>query len=275
MPSKRDRAYKALGILLLIGAGLIAAYYLATSVEWFAPWLQSPPFEIWAGNETYGEWIRITVRVSGGSYDKALAAYALSGQQYDYWLVDGNYYPEQKIHMKVTVTIEYQNVHNIKIVDCYIKAVDNGDATKNYKYDFADNVAVSGSSPITWVSDEIVKLIRQHIQTDLGCTWNSGTINYYVYCKVVATGDDTGNTYTAELSETQFASHNYEYRSESLGGEVDPEVTFSSWVADGLVLGGASAIAIALIGAVLVFRGGRKHVRRVRRTSKRGKRKRR
>ena len=274
MPSKRDRAYKALGILLLIGAGLIAAYYLATSVEWFVPWLQSLDFTVSAGNETAAEWIRITVRVSGGSYDRALAAYALSGTSRSYWLVDDTYYVEQKIHLKVRVTIEYQNVHDIKIADTYIKAVDANDDTKNYKYDFADNVAVSGPSPITWDSSEIVKAIETHIRTDLGCTWNNGQINYIVYCVVNAVGDYTGYTYTAELTETQFASHNYEYVTESLSGEVTPEVTFSSWIADGLVIGGASAIVMAVIGAIFVLRGGGGRVRRARVARRRGKRKR-
>ena len=259
----RRKQARALGLgLLVVGALLIGVYYIGTQVEWFVPWIDTV-LTFGAGNETAGEWINIQLHITGGSDDRLFAAIALPGQSYTGYTVDDVYYAGQNIKLKVTVKVEYAHVSNIKLVDCYIRAVDSSDSTKNHVYDFADNVALSGSSPITWTSSEISKSFTQHFTDVYGSAGDHHTINYKVYCKVTATGELTGNSYTAELSETQFASHEYIKFMEKLGGgssEVSPQITFASWATIGVLLPGVGLVLLGLAIIVSHYPKARKTV---------------
>ena len=241
---RRKRISPALIVVLLVTVllGAFGVYYYMLA-------LQPTGGAVATGTSTaraetpYGE--SLEIRLGSGAQTSAswLAAEASTSQ--NVWTVNGTYKSQAQVTLGYSITITYSNVNNIKIVLLYIKAVDAAD-NSNYQYTLASNKALSGSSPIT-DSGSTTKTISQHL-TDCQASTSSAQIKYYIYCQVQATGTISGQTLTATVSETWFATLNYQQSTESASASVTPTVSVASWW--GLA---ASPEGLAVIGmAVLV-----------------------
>jgi len=193
----------------------------------------------------YGESLEIKLGSGAQTSASWLAAEASSSQ--NVWTVNGTYKSQAQVTLGYNLQVSYSNVNNIKIVLLYIKAVDSAD-NSNYQYTLANNKALSGSSPIS-DSGSTTKTISQHL-SDCQASTTSAQIKYYIYCQVQATGTISGQTLTATISETWFATLNYQQSTESASANVTPTVSVASWW-DLMVTPEGLAILV-MVGLILV-----------------------
>ena len=226
MPRRRglfDKTTAALIVLTVLLAAFGVWYYFfysepvsgaavsgETSAKAETPYGESLEIELSAGGETTGCW-----RV----------AYTDSSSQ-NVYTVDGVYKSQEQVTLSYSLSVTYSNVQDIKIVELYIKAVDTSDQS-SFKYTLASNKALSGTSPIS-DSGSTTKSITQHLNDIQGSTTDC-TVDYYIYCKVQGTGTVSGQTLTAEIAETKFATLHYVRETESAEASVTPSVSVASW----------------------------------------------
>lgn len=195
----------------------------------------------------YGEYLSVQLNVGGGTSASWAASYTGSASQWVY-TVNGTYKSQEQVTIKISLSVSYANVEGITLVDAYIKAVDTAD--NSYKvYDLADNVALSGSSPISW-SNQVTRSISNHL-TDAGASTSDATIAYYVYVKVQATGSISGQTLTAEIPLTKFTALHYLHQQEKTQAEATPSVTVASWMASWASI--TTTAVVLIIGVVVGY----------------------
>jgi len=204
-----------------------------------------------ARSETpYGEYLEIKLDTTARTQQASWEAATASASQ-NVWTVNGTYKSQGQVSLGYTLTVSYANVQNIQLVSLYIKAVDAADSS-SYTYTLASNKPLSGSSPIT-DTGSTSRTISQHL-SDCQASTTSAQIKYYIYCKVQATGSISGQTLTAEITETWFCTLNYAQQTESTSANVSPSVSVSSWAdwaaenSDMLI-----AAAILIMGAAIVY----------------------
>ncbi|MEM1661015.1 MAG: hypothetical protein QXR17_07765 [Candidatus Bathyarchaeia archaeon] len=159
------------------------------------------------------------------------------------WTVNGTYKSQAQVTLGYSLQVSYANVQNIQIVQLYIKAVDAADSS-SYTYTLANNKALSGGSPIS-DSGSTQKSISQHL-TDAQASTTNAQIKYYIYCKVQAQGTISGQTLVAEVTETWFATLNYQQSTEQTQATVTPSVNVASWV-DGFSQNAVPLIMVAVV----------------------------
>lgn len=198
----------------------------------------------------FGEYIRINLGTSAQTSQASwLAAVAQTSQ--NVWTVNGTYKSQALVTLGYSLQVSYANVQNIKIVNLYIKAVDADDSS-SYTYTLANNKALSGGSPIS-DSGSTQKSISQHL-SDCQASATSAQIKYYIYCQVQAQGTISGQTLTAEVAETWFATLNYQQSTEQTQATVTPSVNVASWVDDlGLPSLAVPAVCIGLAALAVVL----------------------
>ena len=242
-------------ILIIIGVG---AYWFLTpkGVEFGG--------EYEATAETpYGEKLTIKLNLGGGTKQASfLAGYTDSVSQ-NVWTVDGTYKSQGKITFSVSVTITGSKITNAKIENCYIKAVDTADSS-SYSYTFDTypvSVSLSGYQG-TWSPDSITKTLDQHVSDIQAST--SCTVDYYIYGKVSAVGEISGQTLYAEITETKFKTLQLEKETEETTAEVTPSVSTSSWLEENykFIIGFSIVAVVAVIICVEQKEGKRCRRRR-------------
>ena len=204
----------------------------------------------------FGE--KLEIRLTSGSETSGtasiVAAWVASYQDSEsqnVYEVDGNYKSQEQVTLSYSLSVTYSNVENIEIDTLYIKGVDSSDSS-SYTYTLASSKSLSGSSPI---SDEgsTQKSITDHL-TDCDASLTDATINYKIYCKVTATGSISGQTLTAEITETQFGSHHYVRSSESTSAEVTPTVSVAAlWDEIASTVNSPDAALVAVLAAFVVI----------------------
>jgi len=213
-----------LALLLLCIIGVGAGYYILSPRTIAGA---SSSTSTGATAETpYGEKLEIKLNTGTQTSGSAswLASYQDSASQQVY-TVDGTYKSQEQVTLSYSLTVTYSNVNNIQAT-VKIKAVDDSDSSY-YEYTLANAKALSGTSPIS-DSGSVQRSITQHL-TDCDASTSSATIKYHIYCQVTGTGSISGQTLTATVPYTQFASHSYQQETESTEAEVTPTVSVASW----------------------------------------------
>jgi len=228
-------AYIALTPIIVAGA---RAYGISTA-EASTPYGESLEIQIGSGTETSGQ-ASVIDFVMPASW---LAAVGSTTQ--NVYTVDGTYKSQEQVTLSYALTVTYANVNTIQAT-VKIKSVYS---TFNFEHTLANLKALSGISPISDTGNT-VKTIAQHL-TDVSCPLTGGTVTYHIYCQVTAIGATSGQTLTATVAYTQFASLVYARTTESGSADVTPTVSVASWVDDALGLPQGSAITIVAIVAVI------------------------
>jgi hypothetical protein len=192
-----------------------ASAFRTTSSSAETPFGEKLEIKLTSGTETSG-----TASIWTMSYSDTS-----SQQVYE---VDGVYKSQEQVTLSYSLSVTYSNVGSITVDSCYIKAVDNADALKTYTYTLASAKALSGTSPISDSGSTTTDIVT-HLGTHIGASTTSATINYVIYCKVTAVGSISGQTLTAEITETQFGSHSYVRSTESTQADVTPTVSVATW----------------------------------------------
>ena len=250
---KVNKKLLAIFIIVLIVAGI--------GIYWFVP-KKGAEFggEYKATAETpYGEKLTIKLNLGGGTRQASFFAGYTDTVSQNVWTVDGTYKSQGKITFSVTVTITGNKITNAKIENCYIKAVDTADSS-SYSYTFDTypvSVSLSGYQG-TWSPDSITKTLDQHVSDIQAST--SCTVDYYIYCKVSAVGEISGQTLYAEITETKFKTLQLEKQTEETTAEVTPSVSTSSWLEENykFIIGFSMVAVIAVIIFVKQEESGRK-----------------
>ena len=255
---KVNKKLLAIFIIVLIVAGI--------GVYWFFIAKQGTQITRTFGAEAetpYGEKLIIQLDLSGQTKQAGfLGAYTDTVSQ-SVWTVNGTYKSQGKITFSVSVTITGSKITNAKIENCYIKAVDTADQS-SYSYTFGTypiSVSLSGYQG-TWSPNSITKTLDQHVNDIQAST--TCTVDYYIYCKVSAKGEVSGQTLIAEIAETKFLRLNLEKPTEQTTAQVSPSVTTSSWLEENykFIIGFSMIAVIAVIIFVKQEESGRKCRRR-------------
>jgi len=221
--SVTDKEVKIVALLLIIAVVGAVAYYLMQPQQILYQWGE----QLTGHAETpFGESIDINLDVGGETSGTTswLTSYQDSTSQ-NVYTVDGTYASQELVTLAYSASVTYANVENIKIT-VKIKAIDQSDQS-SYEYILANAKPLSGASPIS-DSDSVQKSITQHL-TDCEASTSDATINYDVYAQVTATGTISGQSLTATIPYTNFASKHYVQSSESASAEVTPQVSVASW----------------------------------------------
>jgi len=219
----KENEVKIIALLLIIVAVGAVAYYLMQPQQILYQWGE----QLTGHAETpFGESIDINLDVGGETSGTTswLTSYQDSTSQ-NVYTVDGTYVSQELVTLAYSASVTYANVENLKIT-VKIKAIDQSDSS-SYEYILANAKSLSGASPIS-DSDSIQKSITQHL-TDCEASTTDATINYEVYAQVTGTGTVSGQSLTATIPYTQFASKHYVQSSEFASAEVTPQVSVASW----------------------------------------------
>ena len=266
---KRNRK-KLIAIGVIVAITALALYLFLPSIIQIPITLFEKTWTSLAGEGD--EWIKLTITTSGTTYSAWSASYTVGSASEDYYLINGTYYSEQKLHLSWTLTVEYQNMINIKVVSGYFRLYDSSDGS-NYKFCSQINYALSGSSPITYTRSATYSFgdVINYIGGD-----PTGTtlVVYKFYIKISCQGAHSGNTYTLELPETYIQTDEYEYTTASASASAEPSVSYSSWaewiasftispIGVGVIVG-AALLALWLIGkkAKAKSKGGGKRAKK-------------
>ncbi len=194
----------------------------------------------------FGESIDITLGTNAQTSAKASWFAAVASSSQNVWTVNGTYKSQALVTLGYSLSVSYAQVSNIQIVSLYIKAVDNADSS-SYTYTLANAKSLSGTSPIS-DSGSTTKSISQHL-TDAAAS-APATVKYYIYCRVQGIGVVSGQTLTAEITETYFATLQYAQSTESTSANITPDVTVASFLDELPTYG---AYALACVGIVLLI----------------------
>jgi len=249
---KLDKRVLAVTIAAICLVAGVAGWLLLAQQSGPTPWNRLFSYSTGASDSTeYGEFLEIHVSAGGATSQASWRAAAASTSQ-DVYTVDNTYYDQQKITLKLTITITYQNVENI-VVDAWMKGIDTAD-NSYYQYNLASSYSwtlTSGSSK----DFSVTKSISQFL-TDIGASTTDATVKYTFYVKVTATGSISGKTLTAEIAEQDVTDANgntiqnhFVLHTESASSNVTPDVSFSSWVAS---WAGITTTALVLVIGVVV-----------------------
>jgi len=211
--------------------GASAAGTTSSSAE--TPFGEKLEIKLTSGTETSG-----TASIWTMSYQDS--------QSQNVYEVDGAYKSQEQVTLSYSLSVTYSNVESITVDTLYIKAVDDSDSS-SYTYTLASSKSLSGTSPIS-DSGSTQKSISQHL-TDADASLTSAIINYKIYCKVTATGSISGQTLTAEITETQFGSHSYVRSTESAQADVTPTVSVAAWWS---ILNSPTLAAITIVVVVAI-----------------------
>jgi len=246
-------------ILLTVALAVFGAWYYFFYTEPVSGAVVSG--ETSAKAETpYGESLEIKLSAGGETTGCWRASYTDSSSQ-NVYTVDGVYKSQEQVALSYSLTVTYSNVENIQVVELYIKAVDTADQS-SYKYTLASAKALSGTSPIS-DSGSTTRSITDHLNDIQGSTTDC-TVDYYIYCKVQGTGTVSGQTLTAEITETKFATLHYVQETESAEASVTPSVSVASWwefaaSPEGLAI---IALVILIIAVAVAYKPKKRRGRR-------------
>jgi len=202
----------------------------------------------------YGERLQIKLNTGTETSGSAswLASYSDTASQ-NVYTVDGTYVDQEQVTLSYSLSVSYSNVENIQAT-VKIKAVDSADSSY-YEYVLANAKSLSGTSPISDSGSTTCSIVS-HL-TDCDASTTSATINYEIYCKVTGTGSISGQTLTAEVPYTQFASHSYQRSTEEATATVTPSISVQSWY-DIVNSPEAAAIAVTALLVIAAFAAARR-----------------
>lgn len=203
----------------------------------------------------FGEYISIKLGTSAQTSAASWQAAVAEASQ-NVWTVNGTYKSQAQVTLGYSLQISYANVQNIQIVSLYVKAVDAADSS-SYTYTLASGKSLTGASPIS-DSGSTQKSISTHLSEVAASS--PATVRYYIYCKVQAQGSTSGQTLTAEVTETYFATLVYTQQTESASATVTPTVDVASLL-DHVPTFGSIALAVAGV-VILAYAVKPKKVRR-------------
>ena len=220
----------------------------------------------------YGESLHVVLDI-GGQTSKASfqASYQQSVSQ-NVWTVNGTYKSQGKITFSISITIDGTRISSVQVDNCYIKGVDTTDGS-SYSYTFGTypaTIPLDANDDGSWNPSSITRTLDQHVSDIGGSTTCS--VDYYVYAKISAVGEISGQTLVVEITETKFLRLNLARETEKATVEITITVTtLSSWLEDYYkYVAGFSVIAvvIVIIYAVKLQESSRK-CRRKRKIAKR------
>ena len=264
--AKRRRFDTALLVLIIVAlalAGFAGYYFYSSLTEAPTPGATAETSTSARAETPYGESLEISLNTGTETSASWQASYTGSSSQ-NVYTVNGTYKEQEQVTLSYSLTVTYSNVENIQITNLYIKAVDAADQS-SYTYTLASNKALSGASPIS-DSGSTTRSITDHL-TDCQASTTSATIKYYIYCQVQGTGSISGQTLTATISETWFATLDYQQSSESAEASVTPSVTVASWwelatTPEGLAI---IALTVMIIVVAVGYHPGKRRRRKGRR----------
>ena len=233
-------------VLVLVGAGA----YIALAQPDFIPGGSVSGTSSSSAETPYGESIEISIgsesETSGSAswfeqHPEAVGSWFVqSPDQFASWFasysdstsqnvyeVDGTYKSQEQVTLSADLAVTHSNIASMTAT-VKIKASDNGDpTTNNHEYTLANAEDIYSASPTsdTWST---TPSISSHL-TDIGGSTTSITVDYDIYCEVVAVGSISGDTLTAEVPYTNYGSLAYAQSSESNDATVTPSVSVSSW----------------------------------------------
>ena len=232
----RDRQILIVALIALIF--ISAGAYVALGQPSFMPGGSVSGTSSSSAETPYGESIEISI---GGSSEtsgaaswfqqnpEAVASWFASmsdSTSQDVYDVNGTYKSQEQVELSADLAVTWSNINSLSAT-VKIKALDQGTPTNYNEYTLANSVDIYAASP-TSDSWSTTPSITQHL-TDIGGSTTSITVDYEIYCEVVATGDISGDTLTATIAYTPYGTLEYTQSSESNAAEVTPSVSVSSY----------------------------------------------
>jgi len=216
----RSRAWsreRRLGVALVL-SGLLIFGFLGVVGYLF----QLPLTLSFIAKTPYGEELKASITVTARP---SFLSY-LSRQWSLAWRVGTT--QRENVNIKVQIQVTGTNIASDATVYFYVEARDASDASKTYKeIDYSSNgTQISVGSAATFQTDDMT--IDTHLSHIYGSAPTSDkTVDYYVWCRVEATGLISGQTLTVEIPVTKFDTVTYDY-----GVETTTTDTFSITVGD-------------------------------------------
>jgi len=261
---KVNKKLLAIFIILIVVASAIGVYWFFFKPEGtkFGKTLEG------YAETPYGESLHVIVNIGGQTSKLSwlTASYQESVSQ-NVWTVNGTYKSQGKITFSISITIDGTKLSSAQVDNCYIKAVDVADSS-SYSYTFGTypaNIPLDANDDGSWNPSSVTRTLDQHVSDIQASTTCS--VDYYVYAKISAVGEVSGQTLVVEITETKFLRLNLAKETEGTTATVTPSVTTSSWLEENYkYIVGFSMVAV--IAVIIFTKVGDKKCRRRRKVAR-------
>jgi len=221
---------KIFAILIIIGIAIATVGYFATMRPRYLAEKE------YVFTNEYGETLIIHIGVGGGTKGSWRGETIANNSLYEVqgWFIGdtGNktynaVADQERITIKVTVTVTGQYITSPKITVAKLKAQDAAD-NSYHEYSVSTPISLTLGSPytMTFLSNYV---IETHL-TDCQASTTSAEIDYFIYLVVEATGTKSNKVLSGEINYDQLIHLKFQKQLESAESNVFSSINVASWI---------------------------------------------